>query len=175
MNLQTIRGKKSQKLLFLLFTSLLIGVVSAQVYSYMYIQGSGTITTGGLAWQLGSTAPGGTSIQGYTVKNLNLTIQKNNFKNFTDCLRLINNDATSHTFSLASAVTAGNTTKFTTFNLAVYQSGGARITKISIKNQQSASSLTIQGSETLYIRFEVDPLTDETSGYMAFTVTLTYD
>jgi len=167
--------KKSFKLITLLITSILIAAVSAQVYSYMYIQGSGTITTGGLAWAKGTTAPGGSSVQGYTVTNLNLTITKNNFANFTDCLHLINNDATSHTFSLETTVTSGDTSKFTTFNLAISNSTGQRVTKISIKSQQTASGLTIHGSETLYVRFEVDPLLDATSGSISFTVKLTYD
>ena len=175
MKFAEIRGKKSLKILFLLFTSLLIGTVSAQIYSYMYIQGSGTITTGGLSWALGSTAPGSTSIVGYTVTNLNLSIPQDKPRNFTDCLHLVNNDASSHTFSLEATVTGGNTTKFTTFDLAVYTAAGARITKISIKTQGTASGLTISASQTLYIRFEVIPLTGETSGAMAFTVKLTYE
>ena len=175
MELKQIRGKKSLKLLFLLFTALLIGTVSAQIYSYMYIQGSGSITTGGLSWQLGSTAPGGASVVGYTITNLNLTTQQNTFRNFTDCLRLVNNDASSHTFSLQATLTGGNSTKFTTFDLAVYTLAGARIAKISIKTQGTASGLTIAASQTLYVRFEVDPLIGESSGSMAFTVKLTYE
>jgi hypothetical protein len=167
--------RKSAKLITLAITSLLIAAVSAQVYSYMYIQGSGTITTGGMSWAKGNTAPAGAVIQGHTVTNLNLTVPENTFKNFTDCLRLINNDASNHTFGLETTVTAGNTTKFTTFNLAVYKLDGTRITKISVKNQESASGLTITASQTLYVRFEVDPLTGEASGYMAFTVKLTYE
>jgi len=167
--------RKSAKLITLAITSLLIAAVSAQVYSYMYIQGSGTITTGGISWVKGTTAPAGAVVQGHTVTNLNLTVPENTFQNFTDCLRLVNNDASSHTFGLETTVTGGNASKFTTFDLAVYQLSGTRITKISVKNQQSASGLTITASQTLYVRFEVDPLTGETSGYMAFTVKLTYD
>lgn len=177
MDIKQIRGKKSLKLLFLLCTALLIGTVSAQIYSYMYIQGSGTITTGGLSWAKGATAPAGASVQGYTVTNLNLSILQNNFSNFTDCLRLINNDASGHTFSLVATVTGGNSTKFTTFDLVVSttSTGGTGIAKISIKNSGTASGLTISASQTLYVRFEVDPLLNANSGTMAFTVKLTYD
>jgi hypothetical protein len=167
--------KKALKIITLLATTILIASVSAQVYSYMYIQGSGAITTGGMSWQKGSTAPAGSTIDGVYVKNLNLSIPLSTPKNFTDCLHLSNNDATSHTFSIAAAVTGGNTSKFTTFDMVVYQSGGARIAKISIKNSESASGLSISGSATLYVRFEVIPLTGETTGNMAFTVTLTYE
>jgi hypothetical protein len=72
-------------------------------------------------------------------------------------------------------VTGGNTTKFTTFDLVVYKSGGLGIAKISVKNGGTASNLAIDNLETLYIRFEVDPLLDETSGDMAFTIKLTYE
>ena len=170
-----INYKKSLKLITLLISSLLIAIVSAQVYSYMYIEGSGTITTGGLSWQLGTSAPGGASIDGYTVKTLNLSIPTNTFKNFTDCLRIINNDATNHTYSLEATVVGGNSTKFTTFNLAVYNATGTFAT-LNLKSQgNSVTGLDIVGLATLYIRFEVDPLTDETNGYMYFTVKLTYE
>lgn len=170
-----INYKKTLKLVTLLISALLIGTVSAQIYSYMYIEGSGTITSAELSWQLGATAPTGATIEGKYVKNLNLSIPTNTFKNFTDCLQLINDNATSITFGLDATVTGGNTTKFTTFDLVVYQLGGARVTKLSIKSQESKTGLTIQGSETLYVRFEVDPLLDEISGDVAFTVKLTYE
>jgi hypothetical protein len=175
MNLQAIRSKKSLKLLFLLFTSLLIGVVSAQIYSYMYIQGSGTINAGGLSWLKGDSAPAGASIVGNTVTDLNLTVKQDSPTNFTDCLRLVNNDGTDHTYGLETSVTAGSTSDFTAFDLVVYQSSGDRIAKISIENEESVSGLTIAGSTTVYVRFEVDPLIGSTSGYMAFTVKLTYE
>jgi len=175
MELRQICGKKSLKLLFLLFTSLLIGVVSATIYSNMFIQGSGTITSSsGLSWQLGTNAPSGAHVEGYTVTGLNLSIPQNTFQNFTDCLELKNNDATSHTFGLQTTLTGGATTNFATFNLVVYTNTGAQITKINILSGGSPSGLTIEGSQTLYIRFEVAPVTNATSGYMAFTVELTY-
>jgi len=167
--------KKSLKLVTLLVSSILIAVVSASTYSYMYIEGSGTITSAELSWELGLDAPTGATIDGYTVKNLNLSIPENTFKNFTDCLRIINGDAEAHTYSLETTVVGGNSSKFTTFNLAVYNSTGTFAT-LNLKSQgNSVTGLDIVGSATLYIRFEVDPLTDETNGYMYFTVKLTYE
>jgi hypothetical protein len=168
--------KKSMKLITLLITTLCIAIASAQVYSYMYINGSASITTGGLEWQKGTSAPAGATVVGYNVNNLNLTIQENNFKNFTDCLRIVNNDATTaHTFDLSTTVTSGDPSKFTTFDLIVYQTDGTRLATLSVKTGGSASDVPIAGGETVYIRFEVDPVTDATSGYLAFTTTLTYE
>jgi len=170
-----INYKKSLKMITLLITSILIAAVSAQVYSYMYIEGSGEITTlGGMKWEKGTTAPAGATIDGYYVRTLNLSIPKNTFKNFTDCLRLINNDTGYHTFSVEITEVGGNTTKFTTFNLAVYNSTDT-YANLDIKTKESATGLYISGGATMYIRFEVDPGTDETSGYMYFTVKLTYE
>jgi hypothetical protein len=166
--------KKSLKLITLLITSLLIATVSAQIYSYMYIEGSGSITTGGLSWQLGTYAPTGASVVGYTVKNLNLSVSQNQFKNITDCLRIINNDETGHTFGLEVTYVGGEPSKFTTFNLALYNTTGTYGT-LSLKTQgNSIINLYIGGSATLYIRFEIEPATDQT-GSVYFTVKLTYE
>jgi len=168
--------KKSLKLITLLITSILIATVSATVYSYMYIEGSGNITGQELKWELGTTAPSGASVLGSYVKNLNLTIPMNNPKNFTDCLRIVNENATGITFDLEISSVYGNTSKFTTFNLIVYNSTNNSYATLDVKTQgNKASDLYIMGSgEKLYIRFEVTPKTNEASGYITFTVKLTY-
>jgi len=170
-----INYKRSMKLITLLITSLLIATVSAQIYSYMYIEGSGTITTGGLKWDKGSTAPSGSSIDGYTVRNLNLSIPENTFKNFTDCLHLINQDSTYHTFDLETTVVGGDPTKFTQFDLIVYNSTGRWATLNLKTSGDTETGIYIAGSDTLLIRFEVNPATNQTSGYLYFTVKLTYE
>lgn len=169
--------KKSLKLITLLITSLIIATVSAQIYSYMYIEGSGTITSQELGWVLGSTAPTGATVEGSYVKNLNLSIPTNNPKNFTDCLRIVNNDAVNgYTFDLEIITVGGNSGNFTTFDLVLYNSAGGRLATLDVKTQgSSASSLSIGTSETQYIRFEVTPVTDATEGYFYFTVKLTYE
>jgi hypothetical protein len=177
MNLNTLKNKKSLKIATLLVISLLIAAASAQVYSYMYIEGSATITTAELSWELGTTAPSGTTVNGYTVENLNFSIPENTFKNYTDCLHLVNNDASNHDFDLTTSVTAGNTSKFTTFDMVVYDPDtNLGLDKLDILTEEgTASSLTITALDTLAIRFEIDPLTNETDGYLAFTVQLIYE
>jgi hypothetical protein len=169
--------KKSLKLITLVVTSLIIATVSAQIYSYMYIEGSGTITSQELGWALGSTAPAGATVEGSYVKNLNLSIPENNPKNFTDCLEIVNNDASNgYTFTLEIFAVGGDSSNFTTFDLVLYNAAGARLATLDVKTQgSSASGLTIGTSETQYIRFEVTPLTDKTEGYVYFTVKLTYE
>ena len=177
MNVNSIKSKKSLKIVTLFVISIFIAAASAQVYSYMYIEGGATITTAELSWELGSTAPTGTTVNGYTVENLNFSIPENTFKNYTDCLHLVNNDGSNHDFDLSTSVTAGNTSKFTTFDMVVYDPDtNIGLDRLSVKNEEStASSLTITASDTLAIRFEIDPATNETSGYLAFTVQLTYE
>jgi len=171
-----INYKKSLKLITLLITSILIATVSATVYSYMYIEGSGNILGEELKWELGVDAPSGASIQGSYVKNLNLTIPKNSPKNFTDCLRIVNNNATGITFDLEISSVYGDISKFTTFNLIVYNSTDDPYATLDVKTPgNKASDLYIMGSGAkLTIRFEVTPVTDETSAFMPFTVKLTY-
>jgi hypothetical protein len=174
MELKQIWAKKSLKLLLLLLSSLLIGTVSATVYSHMYIQGSGTIL-GGLNWQKGTLFPAGASIVGGTVENLDLSVRENASVTYTDCLRLVNDDNSTHTFGLAAAVTGGSFANFTTFNLNVStgSDGSGQIASISI-NGGSASSLSITAGEILYVSFELVPLESANMGTVSFTITLTY-
>jgi len=75
---------------------------------------------------------------------------------------------------LSSAITAGDIADFTTFNLVVYNTAGDRLGDLSILSEGTATGISIASSETLFVRFEIDPLTDATTGYLAFTITLTY-
>ena len=166
--------KKSLKIITLLITALIIATVSATTYNYMYIKGGATITAGGLSWALGTSAPGGAAVSGYNVNNLNFSILKNSQQNFTDSLHIVNADNAIHAFNLTATVIAGDTSKFTTFDMVVYQPDGTRVTSLSVKDAGSATGSTIGALATLYVRFEIDPLLDADSGYMAFTIQLTY-
>jgi hypothetical protein len=175
MKLSTLKNKKSLKFVSLAIMALLIATASAQIYSYMYINGSATITGSELEWTLGENAPIGTTINGHTVNDLNFSVPQNTFKNFTDALELTNNNATDITFDLSAAITGGSAADFTTFDLVVYDSTGAREGSLSILTQGTAADITIVSLDTLFVRFEIDPLTDATSGELAFTITLTYN
>ena len=171
--------KRSLKFLTLLIMSILIAAVSADIYSYMFIEGSGTITgSEQLSWVAGASAPAGATFQGAYVKNLNLSIPENTPRNFTDCIELVNNNATaSITFGLEVTAVGGVPTQFTTFDLVLSDAadGGTRLASGSLKTTGTiATGLIIAASDTLYIRFEVNPAVDQTSGYMWFTIRLTY-
>jgi hypothetical protein len=168
--------KKSLKIVTLLISAIIIATASATTYSYMFIHGGATISTGILSWTLGTSAPSGAQINGHTADNFNFSIPQDTFQNFTDSLRLVNSDGSNgYSFDLSTDVTAGDTSKYTTFNMVVYDSGGAGLDSLDVLTEEStSSSLTIDASETLYIRFEIEPLTGESSGYLAFTVQLTY-
>jgi hypothetical protein len=168
-----INIKKSMKFITLAVFAALIATVSAQIYYSMYIQGSGIITQG-LGWKLGTSAPVGASISGVTVQNLNLSVHTNTPVNFTDCLELVNNDKVPHSFGITSLVTAGSASNFTTFSMVVYDLAGNRIGAVNILTNGAVSNLPIAASQTLYVRFEVTPVTDATSGYISFTMTLQY-
>jgi hypothetical protein len=167
------KHKKSLKIVTLLITAILIATASAQIYSYMYIHGSATISGSELVWALGANAPTGASISGHTVNDMNFSVPQNTFKNFTDALELTNNNATTITFNLTSVVTGGSTADFTTLDLVVYDSAGT-IDSLDVLTNGAATDIDIDSSETLNIRFEIDPLTDATTGDVAFTITLTY-
>ncbi len=170
-----LNNRKIFKIATLLLTSAIIASVSAVTYSYMYIQGSGSITTGGLSWETGTDAPAGTTISGVYVQNMNFSIPADSPRNFTDSLHLINADNSNHNFGIGATVTSGTPSKFNTFDLVIYNSTDIGIAKVSVKDGASQSGLTISALETLYVRFEVNPVIGETSGGIAFTVTLTYE
>jgi hypothetical protein len=158
--------KKSLKIVSLLVISLLIAGASAEVYSYMNIEGSATISAAELSWALGTSAPAGTTIVGYTVTDLNFSVPQDTFKNYTDCLNIVNNDASNnYDFDLTTTVTAGDTSKFSTFDLVVYDPDtNIGLARLDILTEEgTASSLIITSSDTLAIRFEIDPATGETS------------
>jgi hypothetical protein len=175
MKLRTIINKKSIKIITLLALSLVVAAASAQVYSYMYINGSASITTGGLSWTLGTSAPSGAAVNGFTVNDLNFSVPENTFQNFTDSLEIVNNDAsTSHTFDLSTTITSGDAGDFTMFNMVVYNAAGDNLGTIDITTAGSATGIAIAGGATLYVRFEIQPVTDVSSGDLDFTIQLTY-
>jgi len=86
-----INLKKSGKLIMLLLSSLIIAAVSADVYRYMYIDGSITVGGAKLIWILGSDAPGDASIAGSTAI-IDLDVEQGTPVNFTETLFLKNNN-----------------------------------------------------------------------------------
>jgi hypothetical protein len=172
--------KKSAKILLLLLSSILIASVSAQVYSYMYIQGTGEATTTGLRWVVGADAPTGTTISGSTVTALPLTTNEGNPRNYTDCLHIQNLDAAeSHDFSITITSSTGNASNWQEFNLVLFNAttGGTQQAVLDVLTQgASVTGLTIPQSATWGILFELIPIANPMTGQqIVFTVQLTYE
>jgi len=112
-------ARKAIKFILLLLSSLLIAIASAQVYSYMYIDGSITIGTAKLVWIEGSDAPSDTSIVGSTV-TMDLDVEPGTPKNFTECLFLKNQDTVAHNLTI-SVTTAVSSSDFTECKMHIYE------------------------------------------------------
>ena len=180
MNVKKIRSKKALKFLGLLITAMIIATVSAQVYNYMYIQGSGVASTAkGLKWETGTDLPSpGPTIVGYTVTNLNFSTGAGP-TNYTDCLRLVNQDASeNHTFNLRVKKSWGNWTEYSEFNLVVFNAttGGTQQAALDLKTQDAQTAdMTILTSETWGIQFEIVPIANPTATKVYFEVELMYE
>jgi hypothetical protein len=169
-----INYKRSLKLITLLISSLLIATVSAQIYNYMYISGSGEITTTGLKWELGPDAPSTASITGPTA-SVPMNTSNGNPRNYTDCLRLVNLDNAVHSFNLSVTSSTGDIGDFTEFKLVLFDENGTEQTVLSLLTTSSATNLSIPNSKTWKVLFELVPISSPTSGAKVdFAVTLVY-
>ena len=179
--MKNIRSRKALKFLGLLISAMVIAAVSAQVYSFMYIHGTGEATTTGLRWVLGDDAPNGTTISGGTVTALPLTTNEGNERNYTDCLRIQNLDpAEDHNFWLNVTLSTGDWGNWTKFNLVVFNgppnTTGVQQAVLSLKALNSVDGLTIPQGATWYILFELVPIANPTTGQQVnFEVKLTYE
>jgi hypothetical protein len=178
MNVKKIRSRKALKFLGLLISAMVIAAVSAQVYSYMYIQGTGEVTTTGLRWVLGADAPNGTTISGGTVSNFNLTTEGGNERNYTDCLRIQNLDASEdHIFMLNVTSSTGNVSNWQEFNLVLFNNASVQVAVLDILTPNAnVTGLTIPQDVTWGVLFELVPIANPIpNDPIVFTVQLTYE
>jgi len=186
MNAIKIRSRKALKFLGLLISAMVIAAVSASMYNYMYIQGSGVAsTTKGLKWELGAAGqyPSGTTIDGFTVKNLNFSVAASPI-NYTNCLHIVNQDATeSHVFNLRVMKSYGTGwSEFTEFNLVVFngdpEGAGVQQAVLDLSNSTDVTAdMTIPAGAgtTWYILFEIVPISSPTGAQVFFEIELTYE
>jgi len=181
MNPIKIKSRKALKFLGLLISAMVIATVSAAVYNYMYIQGTAGILTGtGLQWVKGTDAPTGATIEGNTVKDLNMTTNEGNPRNYTDCLRIKNNDDTTHDFQLKVTKIVNSTTgalgNFTEFNLVVFNNSSVQVAVLNLKVLGSTTAtLTIGNLQSWRILFEIIPISTPTADpKVCFEVELRY-
>ncbi len=117
MNVNIIKSKKSLKIITLLVTAAFIATASAQVYRYMYIEGTVTVGSAKLIWETGSVT---STIDGSTV-SFTLNVEEQVPINFTDALYLTNTDAVNtydYTISVTSALSG---TDFTSGKIYIYE------------------------------------------------------
>jgi len=114
-----IESKKLIKIIALMISSVIIASASAQVYKYMYIDGSVTIGTPALVWILGNDAPPDASITGSTV-TIDLDVNPGEPINYTECLFLKNNSTNPHnlTIEVTTPVSSGT---FNYFKVHIYE------------------------------------------------------
>jgi hypothetical protein len=180
-NLRKMPAKKSAKFLILLLTSMLIATVSAEVYNYMYIQGSGVAsTTKGLKWELGAVGqyPSGTTIDGFTVKDLNFSVAGSPI-NYTDCLHIVNQDGEAHNFTLRTKKSWGGWSDYTEFNLVVFNAttGGTQqdvLDLMTVNAQTGIMTIPAGPSTTWRILVEIVPIASPTGTQAFFEVELEY-
>jgi hypothetical protein len=178
MNVKKISSKKALKFLGLLISAMLIATVSATVYNYMFINGTGQATTTGLRWVEGTGAPSGTAISGPTVTALPLTTSEGNPRNYTDCLRIQNLDASEdHIFMLNVTSSTGNVSNWQEFNLVLFNNASVQVAVLDILTPNAnVTGLTIPQDVTWGILFELVPIANPIpNDPIVFTVQLTYE
>ena len=170
-----MKHKKILKMIALLISSLLIAVVSAQAYRFMYIEGTVTITQGaGMGWVKGDEASAGTSISGSTA-TVDLPIGNGTIANFTHYLYLEELDSSG--FSVVINITDAATA-------SLYESNGFNMTISDNSTQTVIDTLdvlttdsysgSIGADDVWHITFELATATDA-SGSDSFDIQFRYE
>ncbi len=173
MNLNTLKNKKSLKIVTLLAASLLIATASAQVYLYLYISGSVEISTNaGLTWVLGDSAPTGSQITGVTA-DLTLPVSNGTLANFTNVLYLKNFDASDHSFTIT--VTAAPTASlYDSFTMKISDnSTAASVHDMNLLSDTTYSS-TMPASAVWQLAFEIQTKSSASAQTDTFSIELEY-
>ncbi len=114
-----INYKKSLKFLTMFISAALIATVSAQVYTYMYVDGTISIGAAKMVWLGGADFPADGTINGGTV-TMDLDVQPGASQNFSECLFLKNQDAADHNLTL-SVTTEVSTDTFEFYHIYIYK------------------------------------------------------
>jgi len=168
--------KKTLKFVTLIITSLLIATVSAQIYRYMYIDGSVTISSAKMIWILGDNAPSDASIDGSTA-TIDLDVEQGVPINFTEALFLKNDNATGSFSVMINVTTAVSTSDFTNCLMHIYENSTATFQYVDTLNLTDTSdgySGSLAAGEYLRMTFEVEAGTSA-SGTKPFDIQVRYD
>ena len=167
--------KKSLKIVTLLITAILIATASAQIYSYMYIQGSIEVTSAKLVWIEGSDVPN-CNITASTAA-LGVTVDQGTPVNFTEALFLQNANATG-SFSYTISITDDlSPTDFERANMYVFQNNTGPTTWSYVDTLDLTSAAdTVAGSLAagVYLRMTLEINATVASGTSTFGVQVEY-
>jgi hypothetical protein len=173
MNVKNIRSKKALKFLGLLISAMIIATVSAQVYRYMYIDGSITVTSAKLIWIEGADAPANTTISGSTV-TINFDVEQGTPINFTEALFLKNDNATGSFDYNINVTTAVLSTDFERAYMHIYKnSTGSWVfaNTLDLTDDTDYYSSSIDAGHYLRMTFELNATT---TGNKPFGITVQY-
>ena len=159
--------KKSLKLVTLLITALLIATASAQVFRYMYIDGSVTVGAAKLVWIKGSEAPSGATVTGSTV-TMPIDAEPGTPQNITYCLYLNNSDTVAHNMTIS--VTTAVTSDFDEFKIHIYtNSTQTFVDTLDVTISDSYETYTgnnpLSAGEAYRMAFELAPSTTASGSY----------
>ena len=168
--------KKSLKLVTLLITALIIATVSAQVFRYMYIDGSVTVGAAKLVWIKGSEAPSGATVTGSTV-TMPINAEPGTPQNITYCLYLNNSDTVAHNMTIS--VTTAVTSDFDEFKIHIYtNSTQTFVDTLDVTISDSYETYTgnnpLSAGEAYRMAFELAPSTTA-SGPYDFDIQVEYE
>ena len=159
MNVKKIRSRKALKFLGLLISAMVIAAVSAEVYRYMYIDGSIIVGSQQMSWILGDDAPGGSSISGTTVI-MAFPVEQGTPTNFTEALFLKNNNLTGASFTYNITVANSvNSTDFQRAQMHIYENytmPWTYLDTIDLTNATDFYSNTLNGTQYLRMTFEIN-------------------
>ncbi len=167
-------NKKPMKLLALLLTSMLIATVSAQIYKYMYIEGSISVTSAKLIWILGDDAPSDASIAGSTA-TIDLDVEQGVPMNFTEALFLKNVNATGSFNILINTTTPVSSGDFQRAKMHIYTNSTPPwtfVNTLDLTNATDSYSGSIAANQYLRMTFEVNATI--ASGSRSFQVQVRY-
>ena len=169
-----INYKKILKLVTLLITSILIATVSADVYRYMYIDGSITVSGAKLIWMEGIDFPADGSISGSTA-TLDLDVEQGTPLNFTEALFLKNVNSTgSFSINLTEA-TAVSSSDFERAKMHIYENSSTSwvyVDTLDLTDSNDFYAGSLAAGNYLRMTFEVNATIS--SGSRAFDIQVEY-
>jgi hypothetical protein len=177
MNLNSIKNKKSLKIVTLLISAIIIGMVSATTFNYMYLDGSVTVGGTKMVWIAGADAPGDISSSGSTV-TMDLDVQNGTYQVFTEALFLKNQDTGNDHDLNITVTTELSTGDFDTANAIIYENTTTpgvwtEVGTLTLTTASDQISGTLTDGGYYRFTFEIQAKSDA-SGIKPFDLQVTY-